>query len=629
VGRAPSGRNAFSLCGRPRSLKRAQETPLTGSPSPYDAALKEAAALDRAGKLSEAEARYRAILGADPNHIDAVQGLTRIQFQSGRFEDALAAIDRALKAHGQRADLWSNRGACLAAMKRFEDAVASLDQSLRLNGSFGGARLNRANALLELGRYPEAARDYESVLRTNPDISSALGGLLRCKIQICDWKDLDAHWNRALADLRSERSAIPPMVITALGSTAEDQFRNSRILARRYFANRPSIWQGERYGHTRIRIAYVSADFHAHATATLTAGLFEEHDRRRFETYAISFGPDDGSPMRRRLEAAFTRFLHMPNASDETIARTLKDLEIDIAIDLKGLTPNARPGIFARRPAPVQVSYLGYPGTMGAPYIDYLIADSIVIPPEHSSHYSEAIVRLPESYQPNDLRRQIAAVRPTRRELGLPETAFVYCCFNNPYKITREIFALWMRLLSEIEGSALWLLEDSPTVMDNLRREGASRGVSPERLLFAPRIAPEEHLARHSVADLFLDTLPYNAHTTASDALFAGLPLLTCIGSTFPGRVAASLLETMGPQELIVTSLDDYHSLGLKLARDPAALKALREKLASNRNSSPLFDTKRYARHLEAAYLDMVQRHRRGDKPEAFEVAPIGGSVPG
>jgi predicted O-linked N-acetylglucosamine transferase (SPINDLY family) len=514
-------------------------------------------------------------------------------------------------------------------MKRFEEAVASLDKALRLNGSFGGARINRGNALLELGRYPEAARDYEHVLRSNPDISSALGGLLRCKIQICDWKDLEVHWKRALGDLRSGRSAMPPMVITALGSAAEDQLRNSQILARRYFPGRSSSWQGERYGHTRVRIAYVSADFHAHATATLAAGLFEEHDRTRFETYAISFGPDDSTPMRRRLQAAFTRFLHQPDASDEAIARTLRDLEVDIAVDLKGLTPNARPGIFARRPAPIQVNYLGYPGTMGAPYIDYLIADRITVPPEHDRYYSEAIVRLPDSYQPNDTRRKIAAVRPTRRELGLPETGFVYCCFNNPYKITQEIFAIWMRLLNEVEGSVLWLLEDSRAVMDNLRRECALRGISSERLLFAPRIAPEEHLARHGAADLFLDTLPYNAHTTASDALFAGLPLLTCMGSTFAGRVAGSLQETVSLKELIATSLEDYHALGVKLAHEPATILALRERLASNRDACPLFDTRRYARHLEAAYLEMVERQRRGDKPQSFAVAPIGESVPG
>ncbi len=586
-------------------------------------ALKEAAALHQAGKLAEAASRYREILKADPKNVDAVQGLARIQFQSGQFGDALTIIDLALGDDPERADLWSNRGASLAAMKRFDEAVVAFDRALRLNPSFAGAQLNRANALLELGQYAKAARDYESVLAANPDALPARGGLLRCKIQICDWKGLDAHWQRALSDIRAERSPVPPIVLTALCRSAEDQLRCARIIARRYFAGRSPLWRGERYEHARIRLAYVSADFHAHATATLAAGLFEEHDRSRFETCALSFGPNDGSPMRRRLEGAFDRFIHAQGANEEEIAKMLRNMEIDIVVDLKGLTAEARPGIFARRPAPIQVNYLGYPGTMGVPYIDYLLADRIVIPPEERHRYSEAVVYLPDSYQPNDRRRQVSPATPTRRELGLPEAGFVYCCFNNPYKITPEIFTVWMRLLNELEGGVFWLLEDNPEAMDNLRRESTARGVSPERLVFAPRIAPEAHLARQSTADLFLDTLPYNAHTTASDALWAGVPLLTCLGTTFAGRVAASLLQTVGLSELIATSLDDYRMLALKLGREPAMLAALKTKLASNRAASPLFDTKRYARHLEAAYLEMIERQHRGERPQSFGVEPL------
>jgi predicted O-linked N-acetylglucosamine transferase (SPINDLY family) len=580
----------------------------------------EASALEAAGRLSDAEKLYQKVLAVEPQNISAVQALARLRFRTGRFQDALKMIDRALADHPALPELWSNRGAILAATKRFDEAVADFERALRLHPGFLGARFNRANALLELRRYADAATDYESVLRADPDASSARGGLLRCKIQLCDWKDLAALWERALADIRAEKSPVPPIVLTALGSSADDQLRCARILARKQFAARAPLWRGEPYKHTRIRLAYVSADFHSHATATLATGFFEEHDRSQFETYALSFGPDDGSPMRRRVERAFGRFIEVRDASDDDIAKMLRELEVDIAIDLKGLTANARPGIFARRPAPVQVSFLGYPGTMGVPYIDYLIADRIIIPPTERRHYSEAVVYLPDSYQPNDSRRQLPSGAPTRRELGLPEAGFVYCCFNNPFKITAEMFSVWMRLLKASDGGVLWLLEDTPQAMRNLRRECVARGVAAERLVFAPPLPPEAHLARHQAADLFLDTLPYNAHTTASDALWAGVPLLTCIGTTFAGRVAASLLESIGLPELVVQSLEDYHTLALKLAAEPETLAGLRNKLAARRLSAPLFNTTRYTRHLEAAYLEMVARQRRGERAQSFEI---------
>ena len=595
----------------------------SAGPSPsQESALKEAAALHQAGKTVEAAARYRSILKNDPGNLDAIQGLARIEFQSGQFDQALKTIERALVDHSDRAEVWSNRGAVLAAMKEFQEAVISFDRALRLSPSFTGARFNRANALLELRRYGEAAREYELVLQASPGIASARGGLLRCKLQICDWNGLDSQWKRALADVHAEKAPVPPIVSTALCSSAEDQLRCARMIGRRYFPGREPLCSGEQYRHAKIRIAYVSSDFHAHATATLAAGLFEEHDRSRFETYAFSFGPDDKSPMRRRLEGAFDRFIDVADASDEDIAKRMRAMEIDIAVDLKGLTTDARPGIFARRPARIQVSYLGYPGTMGVPYIDYLIADRVVIPEDAMRHYSEAVVSLPDSYQPNDSRREMAP-DTTRPALGLPETGFVFCCFNNPYKITPEMFGIWTGLLKEVDGSVLWLLEDSPSATDNLRRESDARGVSPDRLIFAPRIPPEAHLARHKAADLFLDTLPYNAHTTASDSLWAGVPLLTCLGTTFPGRVAGSLLAAVGMPELIAPSLEAYRAIALKLAHEPEALTDLKRKLARNRETVPLFDTKRYARHLEAAYAKMIECQCRGEPPQGFAVDPI------
>ncbi len=377
----------------------------------------------------------------------------------------------------------------------------------------------------------------------------------------------------------------------------------------------PALWQGQRYQHSKIRLAYLSADFYEHATAYLMAELFERHDRSRFEVSAFSFGLDDGSPMRRRLVKAFDRFTDVSRLTDREVAEELRKAEIDIAVDLKGHTEFARPRILSYRPAPIQVNYLGYPGTTGADFMDYVVVDPFVVPSAQQPNFTEKLVHLPDSYQVNDRYRAIGALTPARADLGLPEKGFVFCSFNNSYKLTPAYFDVWMRLLKAIPHSVLWLLGDNVWAMANLRREAEARGVSPERLVFAPRTNLADHLARQKAADLFLDTLPVSAHTTASDALWAGLPVLTCAGTGFAARVAGSLLNAVGLPELVTASPEEYERLALQLARQPAELARLREKLAQNRLIAPLFDTERYRAHLEAAYLEMWSIWQRGDPP--------------
>jgi predicted O-linked N-acetylglucosamine transferase (SPINDLY family) len=368
----------------------------------------------------------------------------------------------------------------------------------------------------------------------------------------------------------------------------------------------------------------VSADFRDHPVSSLAAGLFEAHDRSRFETYGLSFGPDDPGEMRSRLKAAFDRFVDVQDRSDLEAANILRELEVDIAVDLMGLTANSRPGIFAARASPVQASYLGYAGTTGAGYIDYLIADRFVIPPDQHRCFSEKVAYLPDSFQANDAKRRISERTPSRAEAGLPEHGFVFCCFNNAFKITPDLFGIWMRLLAATEGSVLWLSAGG-SARDNLCREAQRRGVSPERLVFAPKMPRmEDHLARYRLADMFLDTLHFNAHTTASDALWAGLPVLTCAGTTYAARVAGSLLHAIGLPELITDSLDAYEALALKLTREAALLASFRHRLARHRGAFPLFDTARFTRHLESAYAAMWERQQRGEPPESFAVAPMG-----
>ena len=386
------------------------------------------------------------------------------------------------------------------------------------------------------------------------------------------------------------------------------------------------------YSHDRIRVAYFSADFRRHPVAHLAVGLFEQHDKSRFEITAISFGPDDGSDLRSSIKSAVENFVDVRRMPDDAVAELIHNREIDVIVDLMGLTEDSRFSVLSRRVAPIQVNFLGYPGTTGADFMDYIIADPTIIPKEHFSFYSEQVVWLPDTYLPTAYRsnenkhhishdeRYSSQRAPTRAECNLPEAAFVFCCFNGSHKINPVIFDVWMRLLRAVPDSVLWLSESSPTAEANLEKEAELRGVSRRRIIFAPRLADmSDHLARHRQADLFLDTLPYNAHTTASDALWAGLPVLTCAGETFAGRVAASLLRAVGLHELVTASLEDYEGLALKLAHDPSYLQAIKAKLMRNRDTFPLFDTARFTRHIEAAYVTMWERYRRGTPPEAFQ----------
>jgi predicted O-linked N-acetylglucosamine transferase (SPINDLY family) len=393
---------------------------------------------------------------------------------------------------------------------------------------------------------------------------------------------------------------------------------------RNKYPPRPApIWRGERYGHARIRIAYLSADLNDHPVAHLAAGMFARHDRSRFETFAISLDPDKPGEMRDRLKGLFDRFIDANPMSDEQVAGLVRDLEVDIAVDLTGFTKGLRPSIFAQRPAPVQVNYLGFAGTLGQDYWDYIVADRFVIPEESRAHYAEKVVYLPDTFMVTDSDRGISRQVPSRAQAGLPENGFVFSCFNNTYKLTPDLFDVWMRLLREVEGSVLWLSKGNAVALGNLRREAEKRGVAGERLVFASRVVGiENHLARLGLADLFLDTLYYNAHATAGDALRAGVPVLTCPGATFASRVAGSLVSAVGMPELITATLADYEALALRLARDPERLAAMRQKLARNLQSFPLFDTERFTRHIEAAYTEMWQRAERGERPQSFAVAP-------
>lgn len=616
-------------------------------------------ALAGLGRSDEALASHDRALAIQPDFTAALHNRATVLAELDRIEDALASWDKALAGKPDFAEALNNRGGALRRVKRNDEALRSLDQAIALRPAFAEAWQNRAGALRDLGRHEEALASYGRALALRPDYPGALemrghllhvlgrnqeasrdfaraaqlapasgyaqGMLLQTRMYNCDWAGYGEARQRLVDLVRSGDGNPEPFVFLVHSDSAQDQLRCAQAAVWKRVAPSPlPVWQGERYAHDRIRVAYLSPDFYDHATAYLIAELFERHDRQRFEVIGVAWGAPAPSAIGTRIRGACDHFENVEGRSDREVAQWLRQREIDIAVDLKGFTNDSRPGIFAQRGVPLQVNYLGYPGTMGAPYIDYLIADDVVVPPEQRDCYAEQVVALPDSFQVNDRQRAIAAHGPTRAEAGLPERGFVFCSFNNHYKITPPVFDVWMRLLQQVEGSVLWLLEGNAATTANLRREAAVRGVAPERLVFAPRVALADHLARQRLADLFLDTLPCNAHTTASDALWVGLPLLTCLGTTFAGRVAASLLRAAGMPELITHSLAEYEALALRLAGNPEDLGQVKQKLALNRDTCALFDTARFTRNLESAYEHMRQRSRSGLQPAGFSIAPAG-----
>lgn len=567
---------------------------------------------------------YDRALALRANFFEALCNRGNALREMKRYDEAVASYDRALAIQPDHSETLCNRGVALHELKRFDEALQHYEHALATRPDFIDALSNRSETLRELRRYDEALASYEILLRHKPDHEHALSGLAACVINLCDWQRRAQLLPEVEAHVASKRSVMSPFILFGYSGDPALQLQCAASYTEHCLPFPPQpLWTGQRWKHEKLRIAYLSADFRAHATAFLMAGLFERHDRHRFQIVGVSFGHDDGSATRKRLVAAFDEFHDVSGKSDAEVAKLVAERQIDIAIDLKGHTQEARPDIFACRPAPIQVSYLGYPGSMGARFIDYVIADKVVAPFEHQPFFSEKIVHLPDCYQVNDSKRKIAEHLPTRSDAGLPERGFVFCCFNNNWKITPEVFDVWMRLLGEVDGSVLWLLRDNDTAMRNLRAEAQRRGVDPARIVFAERMQPDAHLARHRLADLFLDTLPCNAHTTASDALWTGLPVLTCLGEAFAGRVAASLLHGAGVPELIAGNLPEYQALALRLARDPAQLASLAGKLRQNRDGCALFNTERFARHIEAAYITMCETWQRGEPPASFAVPPI------
>ncbi len=522
--------------------------------------------------------------------------------------DAIAVKPDFVAAYHELAILFSHRSERARAQVTYRRVLA-------LEPDHAGVLFNLAGLLEFDGKRQEAIANYRQVLALQPDFNSARLGMLHQLMQTCDWTDLQQESERVRQVVRDAPpdfdTCDSPFSFLALpGATAAEQKRCAEKWTvtqyRQQIQMRSTLgFNFDRAPNDKLHIGYLSSDFCDHATARLMAQIFELHDRSQFRVTAYSYSPVDGSAMTARMHAAFDAFVDINAMSDIEAAQRIYQDRVDILVDLKGYTGDSRSGILALCPAAVQVNYLGYPGTMGADFVDYLIADHFTIPENQRGDYTEEIVYLPHCYQPND-RTRTRASNPGRAQVGLPETGIVFCCFNQTYKITPDMFAIWCELLNEVPDSVLWLIGSNALTQGNLLREAQVRGVAPERLIFAPRVSAETHLARQQCADIFLDTIPYNAHTTCSDALWMGLPVVTLAGDTFSSRVAGSLLTALGVPELITYNREDYRALALQLARDAERRTALRAKIEDLRDSAPLFDSVQFTRDLEQVYRNML-----------------------
>jgi protein O-GlcNAc transferase len=580
-------------------------------------------ALFRLKREQDALEAYRKAIGCDPDSSAARLGFANALSKLERHADAIREYDRLLERDARDANAWLGRGNAKLEIKQIDEAQASFAHAVELVPDMGEAWLGIGNVASDRERFDEAYVAYDKAFRINPRFDLLLGARLNAKLRLCDWNRFAEDSADLVSAVGHGECATNPFLLLGIPSSRADQQRSAKIYTAETCPTRRSVASpAQVHRHDRIRIAYLSADFRQHPTSELAVEMFEKLDRAHFEVWGIYFGPPTRDAMHARVKAAFDKFIDVGNLPIADAITHVKALGIDVAVDLMGHTLFARTALLAARVAPVQVSYLGYPGTMGAEYIDYVIADPVVIPDEHRCHYSEKVVRLPDCYQVNSTRSP-ASSQSVRADNGLPPRGFVYCCFNNSWKINPSVFDSWMRILSQTPDSVLWLLETSTPAVTNLRKEAQARHIDSDRLVFAPRIAPPEHLARHCHADLFLDTWPYNAHTTASDALWMGLPVLTRMGETFPARVGASLLTAIDLPELIADTHEAYEARAVEFALRPDLLAGIKSKLVAHRSTTPLFDTSRFVRNFERACIAMHDRYRAGLSLTHMDVARL------
>jgi protein O-GlcNAc transferase len=612
----------FKAQGRSEEAITSCEKALSVKPDYAEAHCNLGLILFEQGRLDKAATNYGRALSIKPDYAEAHFGLAVILHQQGRLEEAVTRFDRTIAIRPGLAEAHVELGRSLYELDRLDEAAASYRRAIEFKAGHAGAHFNLGQILTDQGSLKEGINCYEEALRIDPDHSKALSSFIHQSQHICRWDGLSEPRKRMFAQINQARGESAPFPLLSICDDPEVQLLCARNFSAQFESEAAAgvVFRHHAPEHDRLRIGYVSSDFNQHPMTHLASQLFESHDRERFETYAYSIGVDDDSPVRRRLYRAFDQFHDAFDESAIDTATRIHADEIDILVDLNGHTRGARTQIMAMRPAPIQVNFLGFPGSMGAAFMDYIIVDRFLVPPGTEDRYSESCVFMPESHQVNDANRPTHSAPQTRAANGLPETGFVFCCFNQPVKITPDMFAVWMRLLDQVPGSVLWLIAFNPYVEEALRTHASMSGVNPDRLVFTPRVPAKVFLSLFTLADLFLDTFPCNAHTTASDALWGGCPVLTCAGRTFASRVAGSLLTALGLEDLIADTLEAYEAKALELASQPDALTALRRRLAALRSSSPLFDGAAFSRNLEMAFETMWALYCAGQEPECIEL---------
>ncbi len=596
-------------------------------------------------KINDAKKICIEIYKKNPKHFDNLRLLNLIYYKEKNFIKALSFINEAIKINSNFADAYTEQGNALNELKKFEEAINSFDKAININPNITRAYHNKGFILHELGnlelaienynkaikldpnfvpshnnkgfafhqlkKFSESLKSYEKAFEINPNFNFLLGKIIHSKRYFCNWESHEKNLIDLENKLKENRPACLPFATLSLYDSPLLQQKSAKIFIKETFSHKKnynSIFKTQK--NKKIRVGYYSSDFYNHAMSFLLAKMFELHDKSKFEIIAFYFGPKKNDQMNKRIKNAFTEFIEVNSKTDKEIAELSKKLNIDIAVDLMCYTTNARIGIFSERCAPIQINYLGYPGTSGTDFIDYIIADKILIPKENQKFYSEKIIYLPNTYQVRDSTQKISSQIYKRKDFGLPEKKFVFCCFNQNYKITPDVYDIWMRLLKKIDGSVLWLIKNSKEGADNLKKEAHKRGVDPNRIIFAEKISQPDHLARHKLADLFIDTFPYTAHTTCSDSLWSGLPVITRIGKSFASRVGASVLSAIGLEELITKTEKEYEDLITQFATKPEFLNKIKKKLEKNKNKEPLFNTKLFTSHIEKAYIKIYNNYQ-------------------
>ena len=616
----------------------------------------EAVDLHRAGQIKKAKVICLEILEDEPKNFDILHLLGIISFQLNDYKKSSELISQAIKVNPNDAEVYNNMaivskklnqldiaytnycnaiklkpdyaeahnscGVILKELKKDDDAIKSFNLAIKFKKNYAEAYYNLGHIFFERKKYNEALQNFYESYKINPQLDYLLSSIIITKHSVCEWSSFDKDLLDLKNNILNEKKKINPFLTLSFYESPQLQKISAEIFVKNEYDGK-NIQNHKFVNETKqkIRIAYYSADFRNHPMSYLLAHLYELHDKNKFEVIGISFGPDKDDQMRKRVSNAFDEFYDLRLKTEEEIVKFSRELKIDIAIDLMCFTKYHKFGIFVKKCAPIQINYLGYPGTSGTKYLDYIIADKVLIPKESQKYYSEKIVYLPDTYQANDSTKKISDKVFTREELGLPKNSFVFCCFNNNYKITPQVFDIWMRLLKRVKNSVLWILSEDVNISKNLKNEIKIRGIDFNRIVFAERIKMTEHLARQKVADLFIDTFPYTGHTTASDALWVGLPVLTRIGESFASRVSASLLNAIDLSELVTSSEKQYEDIAVELATNPIKLKEIKNKLKNNRNTKPLFNTQIFTRNMEKAYSLMYERYLKNLPLDNIEIS--------